>query len=530
MQSGQDWAGGYITDIAYTAGYYAEMNPVRAQLPLLLAGIAPPPRFETACELGFGLGVSLAVHATASDTQWYGCDVNPSHVAHANGLMRAGGVSPGIHAQGFEEFCARTDLPEFDFIGLHGIWTWIDEKYRTILADFFARKLRVGGVLYVSYNTLPGWAPFEPIRQILSQHVYSQSAQGLSLPARMEAALEHVARLIDADAAFIKANPGVKEKFERIRKLDRRYLVHEYCNRHWTPMHFADVASTLQGARLSYVGPANPLDHIDTMNLSLDQITMLRDTHDWQYRETLRDLFLNQQFRRDIWVKGPTRLDPAQADQRLKDLPIVAQKSLGGIGLKARVGRGEITIKPDLFQPLADFIAKEGRTTIGAVASVAQAHGGSLRAVLEGIALFTANQDIAIGCTASAAARERAQRYNAVMARETAFTSRENMLHFAAPATGGGVTLPRINAMALGAALHGARGPQRIDAIIAMLAQNGQKLSADAGGPSEREIVADVVNKTDALMPVLRGLGIFPADSAATTAAPAIPSGQSAAA
>ncbi len=72
-----DWSAGYVDEIAYTYGYCDELNPLRLKLALLQAGLAAP-RVETACELGFGHGVSVNIHAAGSATQWYGTDFNPS--------------------------------------------------------------------------------------------------------------------------------------------------------------------------------------------------------------------------------------------------------------------------------------------------------------------------------------------------------------------------------------------------------------------------------------------------------------------
>ena len=77
-----DWNAGYMTDIAYTYGYYPELNPLRVQLAFLSAGLATP-QAGTACELGFGQGLSVNAHAAASTTVWYGTDFNPAHAAFA---------------------------------------------------------------------------------------------------------------------------------------------------------------------------------------------------------------------------------------------------------------------------------------------------------------------------------------------------------------------------------------------------------------------------------------------------------------
>jgi len=66
-----DWTAGYVADIGYTYGYYQELNPARAKLALLNAGLKAPST-QAACELGFGQGLSINLHAAASDVPWFG--------------------------------------------------------------------------------------------------------------------------------------------------------------------------------------------------------------------------------------------------------------------------------------------------------------------------------------------------------------------------------------------------------------------------------------------------------------------------
>jgi SAM-dependent methyltransferase len=162
-----DWSAGYVADIAYTYGYYAELNPLRARLAFVSAGLAPP-EVATACELGYGQGMSVNLHAAASPVRWFGTDFNPSQAGFAQELARAADAGAALYDQSFAEFAARADLPEFDYIGLHGIWSWISDENRAVIVDFIRRKLKVGGVLYISYNTQPGWAAFAPLRELLT--------------------------------------------------------------------------------------------------------------------------------------------------------------------------------------------------------------------------------------------------------------------------------------------------------------------------------------------------------------------------
>lgn len=155
-----DWTAGYVADIGYTHGYFTELNPLRARLALLQSGIAPPPKSGTACELGFGQGLSVNIHAAATDCSWWATDFNPSQAGFAQSLADTSGAHANLSDQAFEEFCNRDDLPMFDFIGLHGIWSWISDANRSVLVKFIHSRLKVGGLLYISYNTQPGWASF----------------------------------------------------------------------------------------------------------------------------------------------------------------------------------------------------------------------------------------------------------------------------------------------------------------------------------------------------------------------------------
>ena len=141
-----DWTQGYVADIGYTYGYYTELNPVRVQLAFLNAGLVPP-KAGSACELGFGQGLSANIHAAASITQWHGTDFNPAQAGFARELADISGANAHLFDESFDAFCTRDDLPEFDYIGLHGIWSWISDENRAVIVDFIRRKLKVGGVL-----------------------------------------------------------------------------------------------------------------------------------------------------------------------------------------------------------------------------------------------------------------------------------------------------------------------------------------------------------------------------------------------
>jgi len=50
--------------------------------------------------------------------------------------------------------------------------------------------------------------------------------------------------------------------------------------------------------------PSDDLDSIDAINLTEEQQAILNGIPDRMFRQTVRDFFVNQQFRKDYWVKG----------------------------------------------------------------------------------------------------------------------------------------------------------------------------------------------------------------------------------
>jgi len=234
-----DWTSGYVADVVYTHGYYSELNPQRLRL-LFLQFRQKFPSTGTACELGFGQGVSANLHAAASVTRWYGTDFNPSQAAYAQELASASEAQIKLYDESFAHFCERSDLPDFDFIGLHGIWSWISDENRAIIVEFIRRKLKVGGVVYISYNTQPGWAALAPLRDFLVEHSEIMGRPGLGTVPRIDEALDFADRLLATGALYGQANPSVGLRLGVLKKQNRQYFAHKYFNRDWVPMNRHD--------------------------------------------------------------------------------------------------------------------------------------------------------------------------------------------------------------------------------------------------------------------------------------------------
>ena len=151
----------------------------------------------------------------------------------------------------------------------------MSEENRAHIIRFIRDKLNVGGVLYISYNTLPGWSSFAPVRHLMTQHASVLGAEGSGTINRVDNAINFAQNLFQTQPRYLKENVWATERLERLSGQGRHYLAHEYFNKDWTPMYFSDVAESLQSAKLQFAGSANFLDYVDSVNLLPDQIEFL---------------------------------------------------------------------------------------------------------------------------------------------------------------------------------------------------------------------------------------------------------------
>src|SRR5262245_38112942 len=177
--------------------------------------------------------------------RFHGCDVNPQHIEGAQRLASALAIgNVHFHRASFHELAAH-DLPSFDFIVLHGVYSWVDADARSAIGRVVAERLKPGGLLYVSYNSQPGWSAEVPLRRLLVE--LAAIAAGDSAD-RSRAAAESLRQLAQRKARYFTANPEAHLAVAAYAKEPSDYLAHEFLNRVWEPFYSIDVADGLAEA------------------------------------------------------------------------------------------------------------------------------------------------------------------------------------------------------------------------------------------------------------------------------------------
>jgi SAM-dependent methyltransferase len=311
---------GYPTDLGYTFGYYPVLSPSFLQLITLSRCVPFPSRKPLRyLELGYGHGVSLNIHAAASPGEYWGTDVNQSHAVFAKQLADVSGA--GVHALSlsFADLLNHSELPDFDVIVAHGIWSWVSDANRQAILQLVNRRLVEGGIFYVCYNALPGSAQIIPLQRLIRLPSEREDRGATSLD-RLEAGIALARALRDIGSEFFASTPIAAERLEAIKTSNPVYLCHEYLGENWTAFSFAETARKLSEAGLKFVGSANLLDHYDELIFDSKGLALLASIEDGWIREAVGDFLRNRQFRSDVYIKGDAKLARDERDEILQDL------------------------------------------------------------------------------------------------------------------------------------------------------------------------------------------------------------------
>ena len=326
-----NWHHGYYARDGYTHGYYREMSPLHIAWAAMLQGVhAPRTNFryvDLGCGQGFNLILNAAIHP---DSQFVGIDFMPKHVLHAQRLADAAGLKNirFIEADFMDLMRSPHSIMDAtgesvdgqcDYVVAHGIATWIAPEVRNALINLAGRLLRPGGIHYTSYNTLPGWLAMIPFQGLILEH----QRMGLSGGEAIKRAIEQMDKLEVARTAYPMAQPTLKSRLETIRKQDPAYLTQEFSNEFWQPLPVAEMMRATSAVKLEWLGSATLPEAFDSL-LPKGAVALMQEAPDSIMRETLRDLAVNQAFRRDLYVKGKLTEWPRRRVQDVAELRVIA--------------------------------------------------------------------------------------------------------------------------------------------------------------------------------------------------------------
>lgn len=370
------WNDGYVSDVEYLPGFYIDQTPAHLDTICLLRNTEPPvgpgEPFRY-CELGCGIGESaLAIAAANHESEVWGFDFNPSHIARGRELARAGGLANiRLEEASFEQLAQGFDGPAFDYIALHGVWSWISAENRAHIVRFIDRHLKPGGLVYVTYNALPGWTSAMPLQHMISTFAKFDHERS---DRRVSNAVDMLRRVCDAGAPALPSEDVARLEKERD-KGNLAYLSHEYLNDHWSPCYQSDVAADLAAAKLDFVGSANMLENFPELSLTAQQRTLMNEMPAGM-RETMRDYFMPRTFRRDVYMRGARLIPDRRREWRLRQQKLMLVIPASAVTRDIKIPLGEATLSEGFYGPALRALS-EGTRSVGELLDLPEAAGAT---------------------------------------------------------------------------------------------------------------------------------------------------------
>ena len=405
---------GYDVSVAYPSYFIREMAPNWLDFCIGAQGFEAPRR-EAAyryLDLGCGQGFHLCILAAANpDAQFVGIDFDAAYIAHGKELASTGGLGNVSFVQAdFLDLADHwpADLGAFDYIALQGILSWVSPQLRAAAFQCVRGASKPGTVASFGYNTLPGWTG-----AMAFQHIASEFSANGDAGEALGRAIGMFRRLRDVNAPFFEQMPRFKKQLDVFSSQPGGYLAHEFLPEYWTPLWHSAIARELRKIDFTYVGSAAVAEALLPDALAPELRAVILDEPDEAVRQDVQDIVITQQFRRDIFCRGPRRAEsgtlPAETPIYLlsappPDAPVHFKTTFGAL----TVDHGSVA---DILESLAG-----GPRTVAELMALKNPARQSTRAVL--LSMLEA-QMLGVGATQPTSG-EVARRFNATVARAAA--------------------------------------------------------------------------------------------------------------
>jgi len=324
-------------EIPYDALPHRASHPARLATVAALAGHAAPGVERcSVLEVGCNDGSNLIPMAVAlPGARFVGCDLSAPAIAAGRRAVAALGLTNVTLVEDDLAVLGR-EHGEFDYVVAHGVYSWVPGHVRDALFALARERLAREGVLYVSFNVLPGCRVRQAAWDVLHHHVdHIEDAR-----ARLDAARQ-VARLVaETGPAALESDQAVRAELRAIAQRSDSELYHDDLAVPNEPVLFHSFARHAAHHGLRYLADAEFPTMTEASHSGQAQAHLA--TLDPVEREQYLDFIRLRRFRQSLLVHDSAPAGAAMDAQRLREMHVSASwelargPSTGGIHKLAR--------------------------------------------------------------------------------------------------------------------------------------------------------------------------------------------------
>ena len=309
------FAGTTYDEVPYLAASFANTHPEILAVTTLMRGLDPPP-LATArvLELGCARGANLVPMAwSMPGAEFVGVDLSQRQIEEARALASATGTSnTTFHAMDLRDL--DEGFGQFDYIIGHGLYSWVPPDVQEAVLEVCARRLSPHGIVYLSYNTFPGWHISLMFREMALYRIWS-----ISDPAERAREVRGFMRFL-ADSTKSDGSLWsvlLSEQASYVEQAKDWYLLHDDLEGENNPVYFSEMVERVARHGLQYVteerwGTSDEILSPEVWKI-LDRFATNRIE-----REQYLDFLRNGRFRRSLFCHAGLPLAPGPVPDRLE--------------------------------------------------------------------------------------------------------------------------------------------------------------------------------------------------------------------
>lgn len=295
-------------------GYLSQPFPY-ASAPFLesyarLLGLSPAPA-NTAriLEIGSSYGGNLISQALFyPQATFTGIEIAPTQVSVGKTYIDQLGITNLDLLEG-DVNESHDHLGTYDYIIAHGFYSWVDEDTKDNFLRLCKEHLAENGILYMSYNTYPGWHKMDSVRALLkfankdidTLNHREKVRHGKTVASKLGALMLEYDTVKNQQTSFLQSLRQTLQKQDC-------YVGHDHLEPVNTPVYFHQCMDHMAEHGFTYLCDCDlnlsfPDVYDETLRTQLQELA----PHDPLAREQYIDFMLNTAFRKSLFThKGAT--------------------------------------------------------------------------------------------------------------------------------------------------------------------------------------------------------------------------------
>lgn len=296
-------AGATYDAVPYPSSTFRQTHPNRLAAQARLFGIAAKsPSTARILELGCSDGGNLIpMAAMMPRAKFLGIDASKLQIAAGRKVVSATKLKNiELRQQNILDFPAEEG--QFDYIIVHGVYSWVPGPVRAKILAIAATHLSPNGVVYISYNALPG----SSIRMLVRDMAFFHTRGTADPKVKAVQARELLRQMSEAMSGGDKPYQAlIRQELEHIEKSPEFYFRHDLMEEINQAFYFHEFVAAAAGHGLQYLSEPNLWQMMPTGLGPKAQVLLGKCTHILDLEQQM-DFLRFRPFRQTLLCRAAT--------------------------------------------------------------------------------------------------------------------------------------------------------------------------------------------------------------------------------